>query len=194
MGAIERNAALRMTRATLRELPPSALPSGYRLRAFRPGDETAWLAIQAASDRFNAHVIAPDLFARVFGADEPTLASRLFFAEGAGGEPVGTAAAWWREGPDDTWGRVHWVAVLPEHQGKGLGRALLTAVCARLADLGHAHAYLTTSAGRLPALRLYLSAGFRPEVGSAEEASAWEEIAHAPRADGKRAGLDGLGG
>jgi GNAT superfamily N-acetyltransferase len=193
MDAIARNVALRMTRATLRDLSPTVLPAGYRLRAFRPGDEPAWTAIQAEADRFSAHVIGPDLFARVFGDDQPTLASRLFFADGSGAEPIGTAAAWWREGPDDSWGRVHWLAVRPEHQGKGIGRALLTAVCARLADLGHAHAYLTTSAGRLPALRLYLSAGFLPEVGSAEEASAWEEIAHALRDDWERAELGALG-
>jgi GNAT superfamily N-acetyltransferase len=55
---------------------------------------------------------------------------------------------------------VHWVAIVPECQGIGLGKALMTLLCQRLRELGHDQAYLFTSSERVSAIRLYLRFGF----------------------------------
>jgi GNAT superfamily N-acetyltransferase len=57
---------------------------------------------------------------------------------------------------------VHWLAVLPAFQGRGLGKALMTVVCQRLRDLGHQRACLSTLIARGAALELYRQFGFRP--------------------------------
>jgi GNAT superfamily N-acetyltransferase len=73
-------------------------------------------------------------------------------------------------------GRVHWMAILPEFQGRGLGKALLSTICHRLRELGHERAYLHTSAARIPAIKLYLKFGFEPMIRNAEERAVWKEV------------------
>jgi len=81
-------------------------------------------------------------------------------------------------------GRVHWVAIDPEHQGRGLSKPLLSTVCNTLAAMGHDEAYLVTSSGRVAAIRLYLHFGFVPVTDAPEAAVAWaalEPILRSPR-------------
>jgi len=172
--AIERNANVEMERPSLDGVPPAPPPAGVAIRGYRPGDERAWTRIQAAADEYNE--ITPSLFGRAFGADPAALEARVLFAVDARGEAVGTAAAWWGDGPDDPRGRVHWVAVAPERQRAGIGRALVAAVCERMRELGHRRTFLHTSAARLPAIALYRSFGFRPIVNGDEDRAAWAEI------------------
>lgn len=149
-----------MVREDLEGLPHFELPEPYSIRAYRPGDEKVWTRIQRAAEKIIE--IAPDLHARQFGPDHEQLARRqLFLCDGAGWE-VGTGTAWF---DDEKTGRVHWVAIVPGHQGKGLSRPLLAAVCGRLKELGHRRAVLTTSSTRGAALRLYSRFGFEPRPG-----------------------------
>jgi ribosomal protein S18 acetylase RimI-like enzyme len=71
---------------------------------------------------------------------------------------------------------VHWVAVVPGAQRRGLGSALVWQTCRRLAQLGHAGAFLTTGADNLPAINLYLRLGFTPHPRSDQERAAWRDI------------------
>ena len=72
--------------------------------------------------------------------------------------------------------RVHWVAIVPDHQGKGLAKPLLTAICNRLVEIGHDRAYLTTNTVRLPAINLYLAYGFEPEIDTDEDRRVWDGV------------------
>jgi GNAT superfamily N-acetyltransferase len=93
------------------------------------------------------------------------------------GQAVATATAWFDDAFEGArWGRVHWVAILPEHQGHGLGRPLMAAVCQRLVALGHVGAFLRTSANRIPAIKLYRGFGFEPHPRSAAEEHIWRGI------------------
>lgn len=146
-----------MELTTLEDLPPRPSGTFFAIREYRLGDELAWTAIQTAADRYNT--ITPTLFFREFGKNPTEHARRVFFAA-HNEQLIGTSTAWWGASQNDEWGRVHWVAVLPEWQGKGVGRNLLIATCHRLRELGHTKAFLTTSAVRVEALRLYRSIGF----------------------------------
>ncbi len=167
------NQPVTMVRAHLDEIPRYNLPPGFALRWYRPGDEDVWRAIQAAADRYND--ITPSLFDEVFGDARQALPQRQCYLLDAHGEPVGTATAWYHP-EDPACGRLHWVAVRPAFQGRGLARPLLTAVCGRMRALGHARAYLTTSAARYPAIRLYHRFGFRPEIHTPAEAEVWQRL------------------
>lgn len=166
---------LTMVRESLGELPAYALPAPFSFRWYRPGDERLWREIQACADEYND--IAPELFESQFGGDVASLAERQCFLLDADGRAAGTATAWFDRDYDGLEaGRVHWVAIVPRMQGRGLAKPLLAAVCRRLRDLGHRRAYLTTAPERIPAIGLYLKFGFTPVVRGEPEAAAWEGV------------------
>jgi GNAT superfamily N-acetyltransferase len=169
------HASVTMVRGDLEGLPRHALPEGFVIRPYAPGDELAWVRIQSAADAYN--VIVADLFRAQFGDDTRELGRRLFMLEDPRGTAIGTAAAWFggaRRGPEA--GRVHWVAIHPAHQGRGLAKPLMSRVCLALRDLGHERAFLTTSTARVPAIALYLSFGFVPEIAGPQDAAAWAAL------------------
>jgi GNAT superfamily N-acetyltransferase len=151
--------------------------------------------IHELSDPLN--VASRELFEKQFGNDEDELGSRqLYLCDGAG-EPVGTITAWHNAHfPDRPYGRVHWVAIVPAHQGGGLGKPLLAACLNRMVELGCRGAYLTTDPPRIPAINLYLRSGFRPHVRSERERDAWRLVADRVKEDLKatvRAGVEQRG-
>ena len=166
---------LTMIRPGLEGIPFFDLPKGFSLRWYQPGDDRCWFEIHRRADREN--VITPDLFRRKFGSDEGELGRRQAYLVAPDESVIGTASAWFdRDFEGGQYGRVHYVAILPEYQGRGLSKPLLAKVCTRLRELGHERAYLTTSTGRLRAIRLYLRFGFVPLIRSPEDAKALQEI------------------
>ena len=156
----------------LRRAPRFTLPAPYRIRWWRTGDLGVWLAIQREADRLQT--VAEPVFRKYYGRNEAEFPQRICFLCDQAGREVGTASAWYGDSdPGKDWGRVHWVAIVPLHQGKGLARPLISAVLDRMEALGHRKAYLTTESERILAIRLYLSLGFKPAARSAAERRAW---------------------
>jgi len=184
MSIVERNLPLKMTRASLDNVPEFTLPEGLSIRWYQPGDGATWLRIHQAADRYNE--ITPDLFPRQFGTDERLLCERQCYLLDSHGNAIGTGTAWFNDNFEGAkFGRVHWMAIAPDYQGRGLAKPLLTVICRRLRELGHDRAYLSTSTVRIPAINLYLRFGFTPLVGTAEEAAAWRELGEIIRAAGR---------
>jgi GNAT superfamily N-acetyltransferase len=175
MNVIDRNVPLTMVRRDLDGVPRFDVPAGFTLRPFASGDEEAWVWIHAAADRYNEATLAR--FRSEFGDDAATLERRMRFLVDPTGSAIGTAAAWFdHQPPGPLLGRVHWVAIHPAHQGRGLAKPLLSHVCALLRDLGHERTFLTTSSARIPAIALYLRFGFEPEIDGSDSAAAWAEL------------------
>ena len=180
------NMRVQMVRENLESIPEFALPAGFALRWYRPGDEAHWRRIHLLADRDNE--ITPDLFGQRFGCDCALLARRQSYLLDGGGEAIGTGTAWFNDNFEGArFGRVHYVAIVPEHQGRGLSRPLMTAICQRLRELGHDRAYLTTATTRMPAIKVYLRFGFVPLARSEEEAAAWRGVC--PQRPEARVGL-----
>lgn len=169
------NLPIAMIRPDLDDIPALSFPAGFRFRWYVAGDEQLWVAIQSAADAYNE--ISLGLFQQEFGSDQRLLHERIFFLENPQGRAIGTAAAWFNSSyMGRPFGRVHWVAILPDFQGQGLGKPLMTIVCRRLRELGHDRAYLTTSTARIPAINLYLQFGFRPQTYEDAEADIWHRL------------------
>ena len=163
-----------MIRENLANIPHYKLPPPYTIRSYQPGDEAAWERIHLEADKYTT--ITPTLFDEQFGRDIERLKERQFYLCDGMDTPVGTATAWFMNHNDQSYGRVHWVAIIPAEQGKGLAKPLLSAVCHRLRDLRHNRAYLDTASVRLPAIGLYLRFGFVPDIRSEREAEVWRKI------------------
>src|SRR5262245_43658372 len=172
----ETDISVMMSRDDLENIPQFALPTPYQARCYQPGDEESWLKIQIEADKFS-DFLTPELFAGDFGTDPQILAERQFYLLDQLGAAIGTATGWSYDGyRDPSYGRIHWVAILPEYQGQGLAKPLMTLVCNRLKALGHRRAYLDTSTVRVPAINLYLSFGFVPEISTPEDLQVWREL------------------
>ena len=93
------------------------------------------------------------------------------------GHEIGTATAWWNQNwRGDRWGQVHWVAIHPDFQGKGLCKPLMTIVMNRIRR-SDKKCYLRTSVARRAALKVYLDFGFKPDPIDEKEKEAWLYLA-----------------
>lgn len=139
-----------------------ALPPGYAFRPYRPGvDDEAWCkVINAAFARLPAHIdLTPATLRRELREAE-NLPGGLVMLWSAG-EPAGLV----RVARDEDGGRpvacIEQVAVHPDHQRRGLGRALLR-LAVRLGETaGLPICQLSVNAENERAISLYRSEGFR---------------------------------
>ncbi|MEZ4640272.1 MAG: GNAT family N-acetyltransferase [Caldilineaceae bacterium] len=178
------NVSVHMISDPIGAFPVIDLPMGYSFRAYRTGDEATWNFVQRGAERF--FEIEDTLFRREFGHDEAILAQRMAFVVAPNGDAAATITAWWQ---DDwrgrgRWGQIHWVAVHPAHQRRGLSKPMMTWAMQQLAA-SYPRAMLGTSTGRAWAIKVYLDFGFVPdpvEMEKPEIVDAWrilqEKIRH----------------
>ena len=170
------NVSVIMVHRDLRRVPHPPLPDGYRFRPYRDGDVPVWVRIQQAAETFFVPTAAT--FAETLPGDADYLARRVLFLVAPDGDDIGTITAW----DDDAFegrrlGHIHWVAIVPDAQGRGLAKPLLGAACRRLREHGFNEAYLETGTGRIAALNLYLRSGFVPHPRDDAERAAWRAVA-----------------
>ncbi|MDH7571644.1 MAG: GNAT family N-acetyltransferase, partial [Armatimonadota bacterium] len=124
-----------MIRENLENLPRYGLPPGYGLRTYRLGDEAHWAEIETAAGEFASTERALAQFSKEFLPFPQELASRCFFLETKEGRAIGTATAWYHPSfRGEEYGRIHWVGIHPDFQGRGLSKPLVGAAMERLAQ------------------------------------------------------------
>lgn len=143
-----------------RDTTQIAMPEGFSLRAFDPeraADATEWVRVNAAA--FAAHPeqgrITLDDFAAMRGETwfDP---ADLLLLEG----PNGLAGSTWIKtvpGPET---ELYAIGVDPQWAGRGLGRVLLDATLARMAQHDPAAVSLYVDGGNERAVNMYEAAGF----------------------------------
>ncbi|MBV7328265.1 GNAT family N-acetyltransferase [Chloroflexi bacterium TSY] len=101
------------------------LPQRYRMRHYCDGDGPAWLSLIRAAEPFL--VIQDNLFQTAFANGPDALPDRMILIESEAGEIIGTTTAWWRDDwrKSGEWGQIHWVAVHPDHQKRGLSKPMM---------------------------------------------------------------------
>ena len=144
-----------MLRDDLENVPDFDWPPGFSMRPFEAGDAQTWWDIHERADPLLAH--RNGTHCQFFGADADELRARQYFIVAPDGQPVGTATAWHDSAE---LGRVHWVAIVPKFQGRGLAKPLISHVLQKLRELGHTRAILDTSRQRPRAIALYEKFGF----------------------------------
>lgn len=157
----ERYSYLMIREAT--ELPELNLPSGYEIRALRLGlDEAVWCQVRNAG------------FAKLKGGETPVtteMVARMISSEShiEGGEmilyhgetPVGVVRGEKDEYEGSPIMSIGPLAIIPEYQGKGLGRSLLRAALKFAEENSYKRTILCVNAENDQAKSLYLQEGFR---------------------------------
>jgi len=164
-----------MIREDLRGIPQCPMPDGYRMRSFRRGDRATWVRVEQASEPWGA--LDENTFDREFGNSLSVLARRQLFLVAPDGSDVGTITAWYtRRHLARPWGRIHWLAIMPEHRRRGLSKSMMTVAMNRLRALGHRRAMLATDTRRIVAIRTYLDFGFVPDMTTGDAERAWRLV------------------
>ena len=152
-----------MTRDDLFGLPEPVEPEGYTVRTYREGDEASWVRIITAA--FPEFQWDEAKFKATFTSQSQFRPEILFFAvHQATSKAVGTAMAWTEAPSEREAGCVHWVAVDPGHQRRGLGRLLTLKVLHRMRQNGLVRATLHTEPYRGGAIKLYEGLGLRQQA------------------------------
>lgn len=151
------------------DMPEYTVPEGYKLRGYLPGDEDSWLEALNLGDfgdwdrqRFDEYILGQE---RTQGSVVAVRNDRIVAATFASKE-VGA----------DSTGRVDFVVSHPDVRGLGLGRAVCTEVVRYLVSRGYAQVVLYTDDWRLPAIGLYLSMGFEPQMTRSDMPERWRRV------------------
>lgn len=145
----------------LHDGPEPALPAGFTWRYYQDGDIRSWAAVETSVLEFNAPEEAEKYFQENFLPDEAALARRGVYILDENQRPVATATAWYMDSDQGHQAALHWVAVRPECQGLGLGKAvvLLALRAAAIEEPGE-DVWLHTQTWSHVAVRLYHKLGF----------------------------------
>jgi GNAT superfamily N-acetyltransferase len=163
-----------MIRGNLENLPAIVMPRGYSVRQFREEDRSLWADIETSVGEFPDKERALARFSVEFGPHLDDMKERCLILTDSSGRGVGTTTAWYNEDfLSGEYGRIHWVAVRPESQGQGLGKALVASAL-KLMTRWHGKAYLTTQTTSWIAIQMYLDFGFRPFITKVDEEEGWE--------------------
>ena len=137
------------------------LPEGYRFVLFADGDEVDWAKIEASVLEFDDEIEALLYFQRDWLPYKRELMHRCVFVVAPSGEKVATTMAWWGYNGIKRVPWIHWVAVKPGYQGKGLGKAVVSHALRRLLDIeGDRDVYLKTQTWSHKAVEIYEKVGF----------------------------------
>ena len=165
---------LKMRLLTHDGLPTISLPTGYRLRSYRPGDEAAWADIVNRAGHLGEYT--PDSVEETLTGLPQFRPEGLLFVTTDADEPVATACAWLSRHDEWRSGQLHMVAVVPEHQGKKLSYWISAEVCHVYRRWGVPEVFLTTDEFRKAAVKVYINLGFRPVLRTAEHYGRWINV------------------
>ncbi|MGM9904214.1 MAG: GNAT family N-acetyltransferase [Enterococcus sp.] len=150
-----------MSRPLDLSLPSYTLDTNYHFEMYRPGAEQDWACIETAVGEFESVGEAMDYFEKTFTPYPEELNKRMFFVVDQNNERVATCTAWEKTRHGKKYPVFHWLAVKPEHQGKGIAKSLTIEVLRcfqKIANYGPV--FLSTQTWSYPAVRLYQNLGF----------------------------------
>lgn len=166
---------LKMIRKNLKKIPTYDMPDGFTIRLFEDNDEENWARVEASVDEFPTEKEALAHFEKEFGPYREEMKQRCLFVENDEGEIIGTTSAWYGDLYDNgkEIGRIHWVAIIPDYQGRKLSKPLLSKALELIASY-HDEVYLTSQTTSYQAVNMYLNYGFEPYITNDTDQEAWE--------------------
>jgi mycothiol synthase len=144
------------------EVPASGLPEDYTIRSFRSGsDEEIWCEVRNAGFaklQGSETPITPDMVRKMMAEEDYIEGGSMILYKGD--RPVGVI-----RGTDDEYENsrimnIGPIAILPEYQGKGLGRSLLRTSLQFAKEKSYDRTILCVNADNERAKSLYIQEGF----------------------------------
>lgn len=138
------------------------LPDGFSFKMYEAGDESLWADIEIAIGEFinMSKEQVEEYFRKEYFQKKEELGKRCIFIMDEKNNAVASCTAWFDEKGDSFVPSVHWLAVHPEVQEKGLGRAVLRKTMEVFQAYKEVPVYLHTQPWSFRAIKLYLDMGF----------------------------------
>lgn len=138
------------------------LPDGYSFKMYEPGFENYWAEIETEVLEYKTKEEAIEYFEKELIPYQEQLKKRMVFIINQEGVAVANACAWYINYRGKHQAHVHFVAVRPDYQGMGLGKAIFTKILTMfpIFEAGE-DIYLHTQTWSHVAIRMYLNMGFR---------------------------------
>lgn len=183
--------AVVMVRQNAQNVPVYPLPEGYRFAPFTPKDEEKWVQLQAEVTHVESLQQGRQIFREEFlqaDGEMPCeecpgykdVVARTVQVKDAQDNLIGVATLWTGDTFGTLWQRVHWVAVHPAHQGKGIAKCMIAKMLELYEELGcDTPVYLTTQTKTYRAVRIYKQMGFVPYLG--EKPANWPFLSDIPK-------------
>ena len=156
-----KNVIMKIEHDKIAVLEDIKLPEGFSFRFFQRSDVGHWGAIEASVLEFDSESEACSYFEMSYLPNLDELQRRCIFITKQNEIPVATANAWFSDSGLGYQASLHWVAVRPEYQGKGLGKAITQKALNIFSSLEPGKpVWLHTQTWSYPAIKLYHSFGF----------------------------------
>lgn len=138
-----------------------SLPKEYKMVLYQKGDEKAWAEIEHSVEEFKTKRDAGNYFKENYLPYIDELERRCLFIEDINHNKIATLTIWWEYIGKKRYPWVSWVAVMPGHQGKGLGKALVSKGMELCLEIeGEQDVYLKTQTPSYKAVNIYRAHGF----------------------------------
>jgi len=152
---------MKMEYSKIQDIAMPKLPGGYSLRLFEKGDEDHWARVEASVLEFDSPNSAKDYFEKEYMPDLDELYKRCWFVLNPEGMPIATANSWFANSGLGHKALLDWVAVCPDYQGLGIGRAVVSQAVKNFREVEAGNdIWLHTQTWSHVALKLYHSLGF----------------------------------
>jgi ribosomal protein S18 acetylase RimI-like enzyme len=153
-------------------IPPVVLPEDYEVTHLKSGEESEFVNVIKTALRERASL---EWFQNEF-MNSPDYTPDKIVLIRYKGRTVCAGTAWQKEWEGEEIGFLPWGAVLENHRGVGLGRALTVHVLHTLKERGYKKAMTTTEDFRTPVIHLLLDMGFKPYCPNKEHEKRWDKI------------------
>jgi GNAT superfamily N-acetyltransferase len=136
----------------------TGLPIDYSVRSCRPDELDIWKAMPFDDAELAKEYdgFMSDYFSTTYGGKEDQFFAKTLFVCDRQDQPIATCLIWKAY---DEFHTVQWFKVLKTHEGRGIGRALLSIVMQRLKPQDYP-IYLHTQPSSFRAIKLYSDFGF----------------------------------
>ena len=152
-----------------------SFPDGYYMRPYQPSlnDGCAWCEC-CIDGELSVTEISEEFFEK-FMLNDPTVnPANIYFLISPTGEVAGTITYQYTK--EEGLGRIHMVGVQKKYLGKRLSLPMSLYVVQKILDDGKARINLSTDDWRIPAIKTYLRAGFKPIYHHPDMEERWNKI------------------
>ena len=148
-------------------------PEGYFMRRYQKGDGTGWCEC-CIHGSLGVDQINEEVFNKKMLADKSVNPENIFFLISPSNEIAGTAT--YQYSQDDDAGVIHMVGIKKGYLGRRLSLPMNLYVIQKILEDGKKKIYLTTDDWRLPAIKTYLNAGFKPVCHQPDMEERWRKV------------------